>query len=47
VSFFAPLKRIWRGELDTFKEECVRENLRHATIPKDRYKKVKNVPRKQ
>jgi hypothetical protein len=30
------MKRLWREELDKFKEECVKKNLRHSTIPKDR-----------
>jgi hypothetical protein len=34
VTVFAPIKRLWREEL--VKEECMKKNLRHSTIPKDR-----------
>lgn len=37
MTVFAPMKRVWRAELDEFKDECVKKNLRHATIPKERY----------
>jgi hypothetical protein len=37
VAVFAPLKKQWRKELDSYKQFCVENNIKNVTIPKDKF----------